>query len=286
MKTYKRTRKWPKYILAAVIAVLVVSIGWLGWHWYENYQAEQAAQEQAEREQAAREAEEAAAPELSLEERFVERYYDVLEDLPGVEPVTDPPDITGNQAADEYIRDLAEERGYRLQATPTRELEEVDGEQMQPETAEAWQELRDAASADGVSLEMVSAYRDIDTQAIIFDAALRERGEEAQGQPFSPEQIVDGEADEAIDDILSRSSIPGYSKHHTGHTIDVTDGAAGATLEEFGETEAFAWLAENDYANAREFGFLPSYPEGVDNLGPDPELWEFVWVGEDNVDFD
>ncbi len=284
MKTYKATRNWPKIALIAGAAMLLAGGGWFGWQQYEQHLAEQEAQEQAEREAAEREAQEAAEPESSLEERFVERYYEV--DLPGVEPISDPPDITGNPQADQYIRDIAEDRGYRLQFEPARELEEVDGEEMQPETAEAWRDMRDAASAEGISLSMVSAFRDIETQAIIFDSALRARADEVQGRPFTSQQILDGEADEIIDDILSRSSIPGYSKHHSGHTIDVTDGVAGASLEDFGQTNAFEWLSADDYAKSREFGFLPSYPEGVDNLGPDPELWEFVWVGVDNVDFD
>src|SRR5690606_25521512 len=34
-----------------------------------------------------------------------------------------------------------------------------------------------------------------------------------------------------------------------------------------------------NYANAKRFGFIPSYPPDGGKQGPEPEPWEFVWVG-------
>jgi len=31
----------------------------------------------------------------------------------------------------------------------------------------------------------------------------------------------------------------------------------------------------------KRFGFIPSYPENSGKQGPEPEPWEYVWVGED-----
>lgn len=307
MNTYTPRKRWPKIVVISAVAIVAVLAGGAGWSWYQDYQEGRLAsiesfeecvemagevidgdprQCEAGGETFAEADAEQEDSQLSMEERFVERYYEVLRDgMPGVDLVEDPPDITGNDQVDAYLREAAENRGYQLQARPNRDLKTVDNEKLQPETARAWGELQQAATEVGVSLDLVSGYRSEGTQAIIFDAALRERADEKQGSPFTAQQILDGEADEVIDDILSDSSIPGYSKHHTGHTIDVTDARSGATLEAFEETEAFEWLSDDAYANAREYGFLPSYPEGVDSIGPDPELWEFVWVGRDNTDF-
>lgn len=280
MKVYRSKKRWPKILLIVLLAVALGAGVWFGWQWYQENQRQQEREERQARQQRQQERE----PRLSVEERFVERYYET--DLPGVDKITEPPEITGNSQADKHIRQLAEDRGYRLQFKPNRGLEQLGEEEIQPETASAWQELQQAAEEDGISLGMVSAYRSIRTQQIIFDSQLRQRAEEEQGGPFTAEQIAGGEADQIIENILKEYSIPGYSKHHSGHTIDLTDMRAGAELDDFGETEAFKWLSDNKYANAREHGFLPSYPEGVANLGPDAEQWEFVWVGKDNTQFD
>ncbi len=93
-------------------------------------------------------------------------------------------------------------------------------------------------------------------------------------------KIISGESDKEINDILITRSIPGYSKHHTGYTIDI--GCGNYLLDySFADTECFDWLAVNNYENAKRFGFIPSYPENSGKQGPEPEPWEYVWVGED-----
>ena len=86
-------------------------------------------------------------------------------------------------------------------------------------------------------------------------------------------------ADEIIDRMLQTSTIPGFSKHHTGYTLDITDLTSGMDFTEFAQTEGFKWISANNYLNAKRFGFIISYPEGVTNQGPEPEAWEYVWVG-------
>ena len=41
--------------------------------------------------------------------------------------------------------------------------------------------------------------------------------------------------------------------------------------------------ADNFY-NAKRFGFIPSYPDDLNAQGPNPEPWEFVWVGVDLIE--
>jgi D-alanyl-D-alanine carboxypeptidase len=106
-----------------------------------------------------------------------------------------------------------------------------------PAAAGAWKAMRAAASADGMSLEIVSAFRDVDRQAQIVREKL-ERG-------FS------------LQDILSVSAPPGYSEHHTGRAVDVTDGASPLEAD-FERTAEFRWLSKN----AGSFSFFLSFPRG------------------------
>lgn len=276
MKVYTPDKRWPKVVLATIVVVALGLAGWYGWQWYEQKQARETTR-QSQREQ------ETEQPELSLEERFVERYYEV--DFPRAERIETPPEITGTETVDSHVQRLAEERGYRLQFTPTKPLKRLNGEKLQPRAIRAWKKLKKAAREDGIYMGLVSGHRSVQKQRIIFDSQLRQQAQEAQGGPYTAQQITSGEADQAIDQVLQEYSLPGYSKHHSGYALDIKDTASNTSFDEFGKTEAFQWLSANDYEKARQFGFLPSYPEGADNLGPEAELWEYVWVGADNTEF-
>lgn len=108
--------------------------------------------------------------------------------------------------------------------------------ELTPLAASAWQALRDAAAADGVTLFLVSAYRSIARQHEIVAAKL------AGGQ--------------ALADILQVSAAPGFSEHHTGRAIDVGTPGSPVLEEVFEQTPAFAWLV----AHAARFGFVMSFP--------------------------
>jgi len=107
-----------------------------------------------------------------------------------------------------------------------------------PPAADAWRAMRAAARAEGVELEIVSAFRGVDRQAEIVSEKL------ARGQ--TPEQI------------LAVSAPPGYSEHHTGCAVDVGTPDARALEQTFEETAAYRWLVEH----AGEFSFVLSYPRG------------------------
>jgi LAS superfamily LD-carboxypeptidase LdcB len=278
MDKHPRKKRLPKILLTIVIAVALVGAGWYGWQWQRSRATDEASTQQSQNAQ--QEDEESRKP---IEQRFVQRYYEV--DFSGAERITEPPEIVGNKAADRHIQKRAEDRGYRLQYTPTGSLKEINGEKLQPQALKAWKKLKQAAGEEGIYLDLVSGHRSIQTQRIIFDSQLRKRAKEKQGSPYTAQQIAGGKADAVIDEILREYSIPGYSKHHSGYTIDISDSASSKSFEEFGQTEAFQWLSKKDYAKARQYGFLPSYPEGVKDLGPQAELWEYVWVGKDNTKF-
>ncbi|MFT5202007.1 MAG: D-alanyl-D-alanine carboxypeptidase [Candidatus Aldehydirespiratoraceae bacterium] len=173
-------------------------------------------------------------------------------------------DITGNADTDRRIRMAAEDRGYRRQPIATASLVPVDGRELQAPAAEAWLAMKAQAQAEGVSLILTSAFRDLDGQAQLFRGRLA-------GQT----------SDFGIESALQFSAPPGYSRHHSGFAIDI--GQAGETRGGFINTQAYAWLSADDFAAAKAFGFIPSYPEDGTLMGPDPEPWELVWVGTGRI---
>ena len=184
-------------------------------------------------------------------------------------PDHEPPSITGQAELDAHIRRLGEARGYTRRPSPSGALANADGYLLQPTAAAAWLRLRTAAASAGHSIEITSGYRSAAGQRSIWLDRMR------------------GTSDEALDLLMQTLAVPGYSKHHTGYAIDLRSGPA--SLFAFRDSAAYAWLSENNFANAMAHGWLPSYPDGVDGLGPEPEPWEFVYVGIDNIlcaDFD
>lgn len=173
-------------------------------------------------------------------------------------------EITGDADTDERIRALAEARGYVRQPVVTAELVPVDGRRLQAPAAEAWVALRAAARDAGHRLELTSAHRGVPRQQSLFRERLR------------------GTSDAGIDATLAQVAPPGYSKHHTGYTIDVRAPDGGGPA--FAFTAAYAWLSGDDFAAARAHGWVPSYPDGGVAMGPDPEPWELTWVGPGRIE--
>jgi D-alanyl-D-alanine carboxypeptidase len=202
------------------------------------------------------------------------RYVSLFDDGPlaGTEAQTAAPPITGDPAADERIRTMAVERGYVLRQLPSVELTSIAGWPLHAAVADAWLAMSAAAAADGVSVILASGFRPVDSQRVTFLGHL----------DLTAAAIVSGTADAHIDYVLSFSAPPGYSKHHTGYAVDISEGTE--RFAQFESTAAFEWLSADDYTNARRFGFVPSYPPGVAEQGPNPEAWEYVWVGADAVD--
>lgn len=177
--------------------------------------------------------------------------------------------ILGDKDADDYIRKMAQKRGYqkRAQADETK-LEEIDGQKLQTEAKEALLKMQKIAKKEGLEMVLVSAYRSNQEQQQIFIQRL--------GNLATIESIKDGKSDVVLDKLLQTTSIPGYSRHHTGYTIDL--GCNSTELTVFKDTKCYEWLSRDNYLNSKRFGFIPSYPKNAGLQGPDPEEWEYVWI--------
>ena len=204
-------------------------------------------------------AQETAPPEYSGEE-FVALYdYAIANTLPNLEGSNGRYQITGNDDLDERIWAAAFERGYVLRPTAGDDLGRADGVIMQPQAAEAWLALKREARAAGMSFIVSSAYRSPASQRTQFNSKLT------------------GSSDGAIDAALTWYSIPGTSKHHAGYALDFR--YRSGTFGEFRSTRDYEWLKEDNFAIPKSYGLIPSYPDDVEHQGPNPEPWEFVWVG-------
>lgn len=203
---------------------------------------------------------------------FVELYNSFA--YPNVAEFETSPSITNSLEADARIRSLAIERGYRARSVAAPPLVVVTGGQLQERAATAWEELVESARKDGHRLTLTAGFRTIEDQQALFLTALRARG-------ATDASIAAGNSDAAVVAVLKGTSIPGYTRHHSGYTVDI--GCASDPGLPFGSTECYQWLSRNNYEKAKLEGWIPSYPAGAPNQGPDPEPWEYSWVGTDAV---
>lgn len=123
-------------------------------------------------------------------------------------------------------------------------------QQLTPGTAAAWHDMVAAAAVDNVQLLLVSGYRSVEYQAQLIRNKLK--------------------AGQTISEILRVNVAPGYSQHHTGDAIDIATPGSKPLLDEFEDTQAFAWLQRR----AQDYGFVMSYPRN-NPQGVNYEPWHW-----------
>jgi len=146
------------------------------------------------------------------------------------------------------------------EASGDRLVEVAAGFQLDREAAEAFQQMRAAAAADGVDLRLISAFRSIDMQKQIF---------------FD----VKSERNQTVEERARVSAPPGFSEHSTGYAIDIGDGSRPGTnlSTSFESTPAYAWLQQN----AARFHFQLSFPpRNSQGVSYEPWHWRFEGTGE------
>lgn len=197
--------------------------------------------------------------------------FDRYEPLPGSTKLTAPPAITGNASADARIRSIAVGRGYQLRSQHTGTLITVAGVPIDERAAGPFRALIAEAQRHGFYLGARFGYRSVESQRT---SLLRRIA------GYSTSDIIAGDADGAINAALMSVAAPGYSKHQSGFALDLR--AAGDVA--FGSSAVGRWLAADNYAVAKRFGFIPSYPPGAGAQGPEPEPWEYIYVGVPAID--
>jgi zinc D-Ala-D-Ala carboxypeptidase len=111
-------------------------------------------------------------------------------------------------------------------------------------------ELASAAKAAGCPLLFSSSYRSFDYQKTVYEREVQQNGQAAADR---------------------ESARPGASQHQLGTAIDF-----GSITDSFADTKAGKWLA----ANAGEYGFSLSYPNGYEDVtGHRHESWHYRFIG-------
>lgn len=101
--------------------------------------------------------------------------------------------------------------------------------------AQAWREMVEAARKDRIPLLPYSGFRSYVYQKQILKRKL--------------------DSGHTLESILTENAIPGYSEHHTGRAVDISESRVLETKFEL--TESFTWLTQN----ASKFNFYMSYPK-------------------------
>lgn len=147
---------------------------------------------------------------------------------------------------------------------------------LQHDTLEPFLAMRDAAMREGITIKIVSAFRDFAAQQSIWDKKFcGERplydagGKVREYAKLSPTELVDA--------IVCWSAVPGGSRHHWGTEIDVVDSAAlpdGYRVrllpEEAGPGGVFCRLHQWLSANMPQFGFFRPYRTSHGGVHPEP----------------
>lgn len=131
-------------------------------------------------------------------------------------------------------------------------------QRLERRAATAWFAMRDHAISDGITLQVVSAYRSAEYQAEVIQRSL-DKGEQ-------------------IEQILQRVAAPGFSEHQSGCALDLTTPGFEAVEVEFEQSEAFAWL--NSFAQRHDFKL--SFPRN-NRYGIVYEPWHWCYRGSQNL---
>ena len=126
-------------------------------------------------------------------------------------------------------------------------------EQIHADVLPFFKNMMESAKQDGVSLEVVSAYRSFGDQQSVKTGYKVTYGAGTANQ-FSADQ--------------------GYSEHQLGTTLDFTSNEIKTVLTGFSKTKAYKWLEENAY----KFGYVISYPLTNSYYQFEPWHWRFVGV--------
>ena len=145
-----------------------------------------------------------------------------------------------------------------------------DGLYLLDEVYDAFVEMHNAAKKDGITLVIISATRDFDSQKDIWE------------QKWTGARLVEGQdLAKTVPDpierarvILKYSSMPGTSRHHWGTDIDINSVNNGYFESGVG-SKVFEWLT----ANADDFGFYQTYtPKGEGRPhGYEEEPWHWSY---------
>lgn len=120
------------------------------------------------------------------------------------------------------------------------------------------------AQKDGISLQLVDAYRTYDRQNYLYQKKVKSYIEKGYSQA------------DAENEAATVTARPNTSEHQTGLALDIVTSSYRVMDKGFADTKAFQWLNEH----AHEYGFILRYPENKKSItGVIYEPWHWRFVG-------
>ena len=127
---------------------------------------------------------------------------------------------------------------------------------------DAYGQMYEAASKDGITLRISSGYRSPTLQAQLYEQEI----DDNLAKGMTENEAVEKEADRAVQK-------PGYSEHNTGLAMDFN-----TVNNSFKNTNTYTWLMETVY-----YGFVLRYPEDKENIRINVQPWHFRYVGVEHA---
>jgi LAS superfamily LD-carboxypeptidase LdcB len=158
------------------------------------------------------------------------------------------------------------------------------------QAAAALLDMRNAARAAGIELDVVSGFRDFNRQLAIWNDKFNGRRAllDPAGQPLNAADLYESAL---IDAILIWSALPGASRHHWGSEVDVIDMAVLAPdarprllPEEFASGGCFERLNGWLDSNMGRFGFFRPYSTYRGGVQPEPWHLSYAPVSVDALE--
>lgn len=152
----------------------------------------------------------------------------------------------------------------RMPDSYTLDLQAFGEEQVDSSLVGPLTQMIEEAAEQGISLLVISGYRDFVTQAVLYQDKIAEYRKEGLSEEAS---------------VVSAGKYvqpPRASEHHTGLAVDILTEEHTVLDEAFGTTPAYEWLREN----APRFGFIERYAKGKESVTEvNWEPWHFRYVG-------
>ncbi|WP_283607410.1 M15 family metallopeptidase [Faecalispora anaeroviscerum] len=135
--------------------------------------------------------------------------------------------------------------------------------EMDERIMEPYRQMAAAASKDGVTLWISSAYRAPELQKELLEREIQEN--EKKGMSSA----------EAKEKAAAAVAAPGHSEHNTGLAIDVN-----GVRPDFEKEKGYEWLQKH----AAEYGFILRYPKDKEKITKIMfEPWHYRYVGKENA---
>ena len=143
---------------------------------------------------------------------------------------------------------------------------------LERETFKAFEKLRNAALNDGLKIKIVSGHRDFKRQTLIWNSKFIKFTKEFKLTP-----------EEAINEIIRFSTVPGTSRHHWGTEIDIIDEEYKneknpLISEKYESGGIFNKLKSWMDLNSEKFGFYLTYTNNKLRKGFEYEPWHYSYL--------